>query len=60
MGILIVVILPLRIDIWYVNFSQKPLELYLYPPTSIDLTCDPLGLYILLVNNSIDPIMPIG
>ena len=38
-GTTIMVILPLFIDFGNVKFSQKPLLLCLYPPTSIDLMC---------------------
>ena len=35
----------------------KSSKLCLYVPISIGLMCDPICLYISLVNNSIDPIM---
>ena len=60
MGTSIMVVLPLFIDFGNVKFSQKPLLLYLYPSTSIDLVCDPLGSYISPVNDSINPIKLIG
>ena len=41
---LIAIILPLLIVFGYMKFIQKYLKLYLYPPTSIYLVCDRLGL----------------
>ena len=60
MGTLDMIILPLFIDFGNMNISQKPLCLCLYPPTSIEFMCDPLGPYIFLVNDFIDPIILIG
>ena len=55
----VVVILPLFIDIWYEVFLIKTL-IIMSISTNIHkpFVCDPLGLYISLVNNSIDQITP--
>ena len=56
---LVVVVLPLFIDIWYEVFFIKTLIIM---PISTNIhrpyACDPLGLYMSLVNNSIDEITP--
>ena len=56
---LVVVVLPLIIDIWYEVFFIKTL-IIVSISTNIHrpYVCDPLGLYISLVNNSIDQITP--
>ena len=56
MGTLVMVVFNQFLDFRFVKILQKPLNLCLYPPTPND----PLDLYILLVNDSIDPIILIG
>ena len=57
MGTLVIVDLPQFIDFGNVKFSPKSLYLCLYPFAPIDLyVCDPLGPYIFIINDSIDPI----
>ena len=53
------VVRPLFIDTWYVDFFIKTL-IVMSVSTNIHRTyvCDPLGPYISLVNNSIDLITP--
>ena len=55
----VVVVLPLLIDIWYKIFFIKTL-IIMFISTNVHkpYVCDPLGLYISLVNNSIDEITP--
>ena len=55
----VVVILPLLIDIWYKIFFIKTL-IIMFISTNVHkpYVCDPLGIYISLVNNSIDEITP--
>ena len=53
------IVLPLFIDIWYVDFSLKILIIIsIFTNIHRPYVCDPLVLYISLVNNSIDPITP--
>ena len=53
------IVLPLFIDIWYVDFSLKTLIIIsIFTNIHRPYVCDPLVLYISLVNNSIDPITP--
>ena len=50
------IVLPLFIDIWYVNFSIKMLKIISISTNIYKIyECGPLSLYISLVNNSIDP-----
>ena len=56
MSVFIMVIPPL-LDFGNIKFSQKTLSIMsIFTDVHWPYVCDPLGLYIFLVNDSIDPI----
>ena len=53
-----IVVFSLFIDSWYVNFYKNLYNNIYIHNIYRPYVCDPPGMYILLVNNSIDPITP--